>query len=466
MEDPISDSGDQEREDGFKLFSQAAMLQSRALVELQRLVRAEKTGRKQTNDEQRSELDEMDERLSSQNADVSKLEGRLAVEEERDAKLAEKVEQLTLKLEKEMHERCTGQRHFHAELKSLEESFQNTKHKQGEAIAVLETRVDLVESRLKLLAEYVSPERAKLLFDAGLEELAESLNHPLIAAREFKPITLQLDILKADLTKQAEEKSREEVKLRQSICQIEKLDTAHEKLECAFNDQLLSLEAEYKKVTLDEFTKVANDLQNRLQGEITARTALETTLAESTQDNMRRIKQADESTQMMCAETLLKVQNQVGREIKSVAHKQAEGLALVSRQDLEIARLREKLEWLQSEMATGRQLGLEVQTSLVEMRADLMDKIQLQMSVCPLKQEMNAAIHHLTQRIQEESTARQRLNLAVAHDQAALQLLEKRLQADGRLASGWTGKEPPEKALGWAALEGMHNSNSREKMSE
>jgi hypothetical protein len=45
--------------------------------------------------------------------------------------------------------------------------------------------------------------------------------------------------------------------------------------------------------------------------------------------------------------------------------------------------------------------------------------------------------------------------------QAALQLLEKRLQADGRLASGWTGKEPPEKALGWTALEGMHNSNSK-----
>jgi hypothetical protein len=73
MEDPISgDSGDQEREDGFKLFSQAAMLQSRALVELQRLVRAEKTGRKQTNDEQMvqmAQMAQMDERLSSQVVD-------------------------------------------------------------------------------------------------------------------------------------------------------------------------------------------------------------------------------------------------------------------------------------------------------------------------------------------------------------------------------------------------------------
>jgi hypothetical protein len=65
--------------------------------------------------------------------------------------------------------------------------------------------VDLVESRLKLLAEYVSPERAELLFDAGQEELSEPLKHPLIAAREFKPISLQLDHLKADLMKQVGE---------------------------------------------------------------------------------------------------------------------------------------------------------------------------------------------------------------------------------------------------------------------
>jgi len=33
---------------------------------------------------------------------------------------------------------------------------------------------------------------------------------------------------------------------------------------------------------------------------------------------------------------------------------------------------------------------------------------------------------------------------------------EARWQADRRLKSGWTGKEPPEKVLGWTALEEMH----------
>jgi hypothetical protein len=33
-----------------------------------------------------------------------------------------------------------------------------------------------------------------------------------------------------------------------------------------------------------------------------------------------------------------------------------------------------------------------------------MDNIQPQLSVCPLKQEMNAAIHHLTQRVWQPET--------------------------------------------------------------
>jgi hypothetical protein len=30
------------------------------------------------------------------------------------------------------------------------------------------------------------------------------------------------------------------------------------------------------------------------------------------------------------------------------------------------------------------------------------------------------------------------------------------LDIEKRLASEWIGKEPPEKTLGWSALEGMH----------
>eukprot|EP00959_Pyramimonas_sp_CCMP1952_P005182 108796-Pyramimonas_sp.AAC.1 len=56
MEDQLlGEGGDQEREDGFKLFSQAAMLQSRALVELQRLLRVEQRERNQLAETQRSE---------------------------------------------------------------------------------------------------------------------------------------------------------------------------------------------------------------------------------------------------------------------------------------------------------------------------------------------------------------------------------------------------------------------------
>ena len=50
------DGGDQEREDGFKLFSQAAVLQGRALIELQRLIRLEQTERKQCDVDRRNEV--------------------------------------------------------------------------------------------------------------------------------------------------------------------------------------------------------------------------------------------------------------------------------------------------------------------------------------------------------------------------------------------------------------------------